>query len=166
MGKSNIISSPVIFIFNFFTFDISLKLGQVMYKYHLIIIFNIFRLWDNQYFHIQIFYIWYFLKAQVGDVCRVLMKIFVKWETNSRDFQIISEKFPGKRERILCAEIWHLVCTEAWEPPCLRSFLHTSSGDESVTRAGQTPGHSKKIVFSFFAPKSFRTRFDPNTETP
>ena len=92
-----------------------------MHKYHLIIMFNIFR-WDNQYFHIQIFYIWYFLKAQVGDVCRVLMKIFVKWETNSRDFQIISEKFPGKRERILCAEIWHLVCTEALKPPWDHSF--------------------------------------------
>ena len=127
------------------------------------IIFNIFRLWDNQYFHIQIFYFWYFLKARVGDVCRVLMKIFVKWETNSRDFQIISEKFPGKRERILCAEIWHLVCTEAWEPPCLRSFLHTSSGDES--RSNPWP-ESKNCIFYFLASESFQTRYDSYTETP
>ena len=72
------------------------------------------------YFWYHLFYIWY-RACDVECLGKYLcdQKLIL---TNSEAFQIISEKFPGKWERILCAEIWPLGCVEAWKPPWDHSF--------------------------------------------
>jgi len=72
------------------------------------------------YFYIQIFDIWSIFKTRaMGDVECTGNYLWDQkiTSTNSRAFQMISEKFPGKSERILCvAEMWHLGCVGRGNP--------------------------------------------------